>query len=164
MKTVVANSLAKFFNCATHLQKARLMSACMTLRSGLRAAKLESPAQRRIRVASDEGASSSDDEVRTPKRCRTTRRMSPLSDEASSSSSSDDEPSTPILLCRERCTSESEPCTICLDPLTSSVARCPCGHSFHSACIKQWLWCAPEGRCPNCAAKVSKRQLEIHVY
>jgi hypothetical protein len=39
-------------------------------------------------------------------------------------------------------------CSICQDTLTSSTRIRACGHTFHAACLDQWLQMNP--RCPEC--------------
>jgi len=44
-------------------------------------------------------------------------------------------------------------CTICLAKIATvkrGITELPCGHSFHSPCIEEWLRCS--SLCPNCRA------------
>lgn len=51
-----------------------------------------------------------------------------------------------------------ETCAVCLDDLElgNLVRRLPCGHVFHSSCIRQWL--RRKNACPCCTAQVVKRK------
>eukprot|EP00658_Telonema_sp_P-2_P053455 TRINITY_DN419_c0_g1_i4.p1 TRINITY_DN419_c0_g1~~TRINITY_DN419_c0_g1_i4.p1 ORF type:complete len:158 (+),score=39.70 TRINITY_DN419_c0_g1_i4:98-571(+) len=50
-------------------------------------------------------------------------------------------------------------CSVCLDDFNNSsvLTTMPCGHSFHSQCVKQWL--EHHRTCPNCRADVSHEPL-----
>ena len=46
-------------------------------------------------------------------------------------------------------------CSICLEPMTEKVATLlPCGHRFHSECIKNWMT-SRKKKCPNCKRRVT---------
>ena len=49
---------------------------------------------------------------------------------------------------------EAVECIICLGDLAAgdSLAQLPCGHEFHSACIRKWLSGMLEATCPLCKA------------
>lgn len=48
-------------------------------------------------------------------------------------------------------------CTICLSVLTANICVAPCGHTYHHACMVQWL--RSGSGCPQCRAPAHARQL-----
>jgi Ring finger domain len=44
-------------------------------------------------------------------------------------------------------------CSICLDQLNEAGATLRCGHSYHAACLNQWL--VSKASCPECRAQVN---------
>lgn len=59
----------------------------------------------------------------------------------------------------------NEACCICMNDLLeagekqSQIKNLPCGHSYHAACIKQWLF--SHTSCPVCKADVAKQTASV---
>ena len=48
-----------------------------------------------------------------------------------------------------------------MDPYTatSDVGRIPCGHIFHTNCIKDWIGKGPNFNCPQCRQYCDPKQI-----
>ena len=71
---------------------------------------------------------------------------------------------TRILINRVKTNIPFDNCSVCLEPMTSTekiATLLPCGHRFHTKCIKDSLP-TTRGECPNCRAVVSNIPYQVN--
>lgn len=56
----------------------------------------------------------------------------------------------------EQLASFQDVCAICYMNILSNAKITPCGHFFHGACLKKWLFL--QDNCPMCAASVIEQE------